>query len=68
METSHDDEVHDLLAAIVSSLNNTLYDLSMESERNENKVTAKRLDYSRQKVMAAWEVYTKKRAEKDKEA
>lgn len=62
------DEVHELLAAIVSSLNNTLYDLSMENERNEHKVTAKRLEYSRQKVMTAWEVYNQKRAEKSKEA
>ncbi|TWH46049.1 hypothetical protein [Sporomusa sp. KB1] len=63
METSNDD-VHELLAALVSSLNNTLYDLSAESERNNSKVTAKRLEYSRQKVMSAWEVYTKKRANK----
>lgn len=67
METSND-ETHELLAAIVSALNNTLYDLSMESDRNDNKVTAKRLEYSRQKVMTAWEVYNKKRTEKTKEA
>jgi hypothetical protein len=63
METSND-EVHALLAAIVSSLNNTLYDLSAESEKNDNKVTAKRLEYSRQKVMSAWEVYNQKRTSK----
>jgi len=63
METSND-EVHALLAAIVSSLNNTLYDLSAESEKNNNKVTAKRLEYSRQKVMSAWEVYNQKRTSK----
>jgi len=63
METSND-EVHALLAAIVSSLNNTLYDLSAESEKNDNKVTAKRLEYSRQKVMNAWEVYNQKRTSK----
>lgn len=62
------DEVHDLLAAIVSALNNTLYDLSMDNERAENKVTAKRLDYTRQKVMGAWETYNKIRVEKTKEA
>lgn len=63
MEHSND-EIHDLLVAIVSSLNNTLYDLSMESDRNDNKVTAKRLEFSRQKIMAAWDVYNQKRAEK----
>lgn len=62
------DEVHDLLASIVSALNNTLYDLSMDNERAENKVTAKRLEYTRQKVMGAWEVYNKKRVENNKEA
>lgn len=63
MESSKD-EVHELLTAIVATLNNTLYDLSAESERGGSKVTAKRLDYSRQKVMSAWEVYNQKRAEK----
>lgn len=67
METSNDD-VHELLAAIVSSLNNTLYDLATENERNDNKVTAKRMEYARQKVMNAWEEYAKKRAEKAEEA
>lgn len=62
--TSANDEAHELLAAIVSSLNNTLYDLSTECERNDSKVTAKRLEYSRQKVMSAWEVYNQKRASK----
>lgn len=67
METSND-EVHELLAAIVSSLNNTLYDLAMENDRNDNKVTAKRMEFARQKVMNAWEEYAKKRAEKAEEA
>lgn len=58
------DEVHELLMAIVGSLNNTLYDLAAENERSGNKVTAKRLEFSRQKVMTAWEVYNQKRAEK----
>lgn len=58
------DEVHELLTAIVASLNNTLYDLSMESERGGSKVTAKRLDFSRQKIMSAWEVYNQRRANK----
>lgn len=63
MQPSHD-EVHELLAAIVSSLNNSLYDLSAENEKGGSKVTAKRLEYSRQKVMSAWEVYNQKRAGK----
>lgn len=63
MESSKD-EVHELLAAIVGSINNTLYDLTAESEKGGSKVTAKRLEYSRQKVMTAWEVYNQKRAEK----
>ena len=62
------DEIHDLLAAVISALNNTLYDLSTENDRNENKVTAKRLEFTRQKVMTAWETYTKIRIEKTKEA
>ncbi|CVK20198.1 MULTISPECIES: hypothetical protein [Sporomusa] len=63
MESSKD-EIHELLTAIVGSINNTLYDLAAESERGGSKVTAKRLEYSRQKVMTAWEVYNQKRAEK----
>ncbi|WP_371374100.1 hypothetical protein [Sporomusa aerivorans] len=63
METPKD-EVHELLAAIVATLNNTLYDLSAENDRDGKKVTAKRLDFSRQKVMTAWETYNQKRANK----
>lgn len=63
MDASNDD-VHQLLTAIVSSLSNTLYDLSVDNERNNNKVTAKRLEFSRQKVMSAWEVYNQNRANK----
>ncbi len=58
---SEKDPVHDLLTAIVSSLNNTLYDLATENERGGSKVTAKRLEFSRQKIMSAWEVYNKNR-------
>ncbi len=63
MESSND-EVHELLAAIVATLNNCLYDLSVESDRDGKKVVAKRLDFSRQKVMSAWEAYNQKRAGK----
>lgn len=59
---SNKDAVHELLTAIVSSLNNTLYDLAADNEKAGSKVTAKRLEFSRQKVMTAWEVYTQKRS------
>ncbi|MDF2572226.1 MAG: hypothetical protein K0R55_3830 [Sporomusa sp.] len=59
---SNKDAVHELLTAIVSSLSNTLYDLSTDSEKAGSKVTAKRLEFSRQKIMGAWETYNQKRA------
>ncbi|QDR82829.1 hypothetical protein [Sporomusa termitida] len=59
---SDKDPVHDLLTAIVSSLNNTLYDLAAENERGGSKVTAKRLEFSRQKIMSAWDVYSQTRS------
>ncbi|WP_425059155.1 hypothetical protein SCACP_38200 [Sporomusa carbonis] len=61
---SDKDEVHELLAAIVSALNNTLYDIAADNERNGSKVTAKRLEFSRRKIMDAWEVYSQKRKNK----
>lgn len=63
-DNNNNDEIHELLTAIVSSLSNTLYDLAAESERNDNKVVAKHLEFSRQKVMNAWDVYNQKRASK----
>ncbi|WP_371364134.1 hypothetical protein SRRS_49850 [Sporomusa rhizae] len=58
------DEVHELLSAIIAALSNTLYDLSTDAEREGSKVTAKRLEFSRQKIMTAWETYNSKRANK----
>jgi len=54
------DPLNDFLAIVVSSLANSLYDLSVESERNGAKIAANRLDFSRKKITEAWDGYKKR--------
>jgi hypothetical protein len=47
------------MATIVHSLTNTMYDLSLDAKRKEDKVMAKRLEAYRKKVSDGWEIYRK---------
>lgn len=56
------DSLQDLMAIIVYSITNTLYDLSVDAGRNKEKVMANRLETYRKKVSEAWEIYINKMA------
>jgi hypothetical protein len=45
------------LATIVHSITNTMYDLSVEAKRKDEKVMANRLETYRKKVSEGWETY-----------
>ncbi len=53
------DPIFDLMKAVIYAMNNSLYDLSIEAGRKEEKVLANRLESYRKRVSEAWEVYKK---------
>lgn len=53
--------LNELLTAIIGSVTNSFYDLSVENERAGAKIIAKRLGFSRTRILEAWDVYKKSR-------
>ncbi|MCC5466033.1 hypothetical protein [Pelosinus baikalensis] len=53
------DPIFDLMKTVIYAMNNSLYDLSIEAGRREEKVLANRLESYRKRVSEAWEVYKK---------
>jgi DNA repair photolyase len=51
------DPLQDFMKAIAYSINNSLYDLSIDAGRKEEKVLANRLESYRKRVADAWEIY-----------
>lgn len=47
------------MATITNVLTNTMYDLSLDAKRKEEKVMAKRLESYRKKISDGWEIYKK---------
>lgn len=53
------DPLYDFMKTIAYSMNNSLYDLSIEAGRRDEKVLSNRLESYRKRVSEAWEVYKK---------
>jgi len=53
------DPIFDLMKTVIYAMNNSLYDLSIEAGRREEKVLANRLESYRKRVSEAWEAYKK---------
>jgi hypothetical protein len=53
------DPLHEFMKAIAYSMNNSLYDLSIEAGRRDEKVLSNRLESYRKRVAEAWEIYKK---------
>jgi len=51
------DPLDAFMATIVHSLTNTIYDLSLDARRKEEKVMATRLEAYRKKVLEGWDKY-----------
>lgn len=51
------DTLDTFMAVIVNSITNTMYDLSIDASRKDEKVMAKRLETYRKKVSEGWETY-----------
>lgn len=51
------DPMQEFMKAMVYSMNNSLYDLSIDAGRKEEKVLANRLESYRKRVSEAWEIY-----------
>jgi hypothetical protein len=51
------DPLQDFMKAMVYSMNNSLYDLSIDAGRKEEKVLSNRLESYRKRVSEAWEIY-----------
>jgi len=51
------DPLTTFMGVVVSSLTNTIYDLSVDAKRKEEKVMANRLEAYRKKISEGWEVY-----------
>ncbi len=51
------DPLLDFMKAMVYSMNNSLYDLSIDAGRKEEKVLSNRLESYRKRVSEAWEIY-----------
>ncbi len=56
---TNQDPIFDLMKTVIYAMNNSLYDLSIEAGRREEKVLANRLESYRKRVSEAWEVYKK---------
>lgn len=54
------DPLQDFMKALMYSMNNSLYDLSIDAGRKEEKVLSNRLESYRKRVTEAWEVYKSK--------
>jgi hypothetical protein len=52
--------LNEFMKAVVYSMNNSLYDLSIEAGRREEKVLSNRLESYRKRIAEAWEIYKKK--------
>jgi len=55
------DPLQEFMKAMVYSMNNSLYDLSIDAGRKEEKVLANRLESYRKRVSEAWEIYNNSR-------
>lgn len=53
------DPLYDFMKTIAYSMNNSLYDLSIEAGRRDEKVLSNRLESYRKRVAEAWEAYKK---------
>ncbi|MDF2634992.1 MAG: hypothetical protein K0R78_1866 [Pelosinus sp.] len=53
------DPLQDFMKVLVYSMNNSLYDLSIEAGRRDEKVLSTRLESYRKRVTEAWEIYKK---------
>jgi|GEM_PF-1912734 predicted nuclease with TOPRIM domain len=53
------DPLDTFMATIVNSLTNTMYDLSLDAKRKEEKVMEKRLESYRKKISDGWNIYMK---------
>jgi hypothetical protein len=51
------DPLQDFMKAMAYAINNSLYDLSIDAGRKEEKVLANRLESYRKRVSEAWEIY-----------
>lgn len=51
------DPLQEFMKAMVYSMNNSLYDLSIDAGRKEEKVLSNRLESYRKRVSEAWEIY-----------
>ena len=51
------DELYQFLKTFVTSVNNALYDLTDESTRQGETILAKKLTFSRKKMLEAWNNY-----------
>jgi intein/homing endonuclease len=54
------DPLQDLMKALMYAMNNSLYDLSIDAGRKEEKVLSNRLESYRKRVAEAWEMYKAK--------
>lgn len=59
------DPLDTFMTTVVHSLTNTMYDLSQDAKRREDKVMEKRLEVYRKKVSAGWEKYKKTKMQND---
>ncbi|MEG6584118.1 hypothetical protein [Dendrosporobacter sp. 1207_IL3150] len=60
VKTVTEQALQELLTVVIASLTNSLYDLSVENDKAGAKIIANRLDFSRKKILEAWDVYKKK--------
>jgi len=51
------DPLDDFMTIVVNSLTNMMYDLSVDAQRKEEKILAKRLETYRKKMSDGWNVY-----------
>ena len=59
------DPLDTFMTTVVHSLTNTMYDLSQDAKRREDKVMEKRLEVYRKKVSDGWEKYKKTKTQND---
>lgn len=60
------DPLDTFMTTIVHSITNTMYDLSQDAKRREDKVMEKRLEVYRKKVSEGWEKYKKSKIQNEK--
>lgn len=61
------DSLDEFMSVMVSSMSNTMYDLSSDCRRKEEKVMANRLETYRKKLSDGWKNYQDRKQEKKEE-